>query len=103
MSRRKPRREIRDWTHEPFAPELYCVAKASAQQQANETGFDVGLERNDIFKTFRTFLLPRRENRRGHELACEVVSCEDLAKCWPGHGPNTGPLTGPNLTRPMPR
>lgn len=48
--------------------------RSAAQTAANELRMDVGLERNDLFKCFRLFLLPRPENRSGHELRCEVVS-----------------------------
>lgn len=65
----------------------YQTARAEAQAKANATGFDHGLERNDLFKSFRVFMLPRRENRCGHELRCEVVSPERLDACQPGHGP----------------
>lgn len=63
----------------------YKSVRAEAQKQADELGFDFGVER-DAFG-FRSFMLPRRENRYGHEVRCEVVSCSNLAKCQPGHGP----------------
>jgi hypothetical protein len=47
-----------------------------------------------------SFILPRKHNRFGHETLCEVVSCENLAKTQPGHGPHaTRPpsLTGPDF------
>ncbi len=65
----------------------YEEARAEAQRRANETGFDIGVELNDVFKNFSVFMLPRRENRCGHELKCEVVMAEDLTKCQDGHGP----------------
>jgi hypothetical protein len=80
-------RFVADWTLTPEGDAKYRAARAQAQQRANELGFDHGLERNDLFKTFHIFVLPRRENRFGHELRCEVVSPENLAKCQPGHGP----------------
>ena len=66
----------------------YEKVRAKAQTSANETGFYYGIERNAF--GFTCFMLPRRENRCGHELRCEVVSCEDLKKCQPGHGPPNG-------------
>jgi len=63
----------------------YATVRAAAQRKANETGFDHGVER-DAFG-FRSFMLPRRENRYGHETRCEVVSCEQLGRCQEGHGP----------------
>jgi len=78
------------WLETDEGQARYRAARAEAQKRANETGFDIGLERNDLFKTFSTFMLPRRENRTGHELRCEVVSCENLDRCQPGHGPMAG-------------
>ena len=65
----------------------YATARATVQQKANETGFDFGMEWNEIFCQWHSWMLPRRESRFGHEARCEVVSCEILAKCQPGHGP----------------
>lgn len=70
----------------------YHAARAEAQRAANADGCDRGLEWNEIFKTWRSFMLPARANRFGYELRVEVVSCEDLSKCPPGHGPHGGPL-----------
>jgi hypothetical protein len=63
----------------------YETCRAAAQKLANELGFDYGVEK-DAFG-YHHFMLPQRKDRYGHELACEVVSCENLAKCRPGHGP----------------
>ena len=65
----------------------YKNARAEAQAKANATGYDHGIERNKIFKSFTVFMRPKRENRIGHELRCEIVSPEDLTMCKPGHGP----------------
>ena len=81
------KKQIIDWTTTPEGLEKYKAARAAAQAEANADGFDRGLERNDIFKTFRTFMLPQKRNRYGFETRCEVVSCETLSKCQPGHGP----------------
>lgn len=70
----------------------YAAIKAEAQKQANELGFDFGIER-DYFG-FRCFMLPEVQNRRGYELRCEVVHPTDLAKCESGHGPMTKPANG---------
>lgn len=75
------------WAHTPAGAARYKAARAEAQRAANADGFDRGLERNDLMKSFNVLMLPRRENRNGHELRCEVVSCEDLSRCQPGHGP----------------
>ena len=61
----------------------YQVVRAAAQKQADELGFDYGLEFNKLFKTYNAFMLPRRENRYGHELHCEVVFSNNPK---PGHG-----------------
>lgn len=67
----------------------YHKARQEAQAQANRYGFDFGLESSG--DGFRIFMLPRRENRSGHELRCEVVSPERLANCRDGHGPMVRP------------
>jgi hypothetical protein len=81
------RRPKVDWTTTPEGMAAYKDARALAQLAANLDGFDRGLERNNVFKTFRVFFLPGYAYRRGFELHCEVVSCEDYAKIQPGHGP----------------
>lgn len=63
----------------------YERVKADAQRKADESGHDYGVERHAF--GYHCFMLPRRENRYGHELRCEVVHCSTLAKCQPGHGP----------------
>ena len=67
----------------------YAEARALAQRAANEDGFDRGLEwlGGRGYGDYHVFTLPRRDGRYGHERRCEVVSCEDLARCRPGHGP----------------
>src|ERR1041385_8411453 len=85
MSKRKAKV---DWARTPAGGAEYTRVRAEAQAKANETGFDYGLERNDLFKTFCFFLLPGKASRFGHELQCEVVMCEIVDKCQPGHGPH---------------
>ncbi len=75
------------WRSTATGHAAWSTARELAQRQANETGFDYGLEANDLFKSFHSFMLPRRENRCGHETRCEVVSCEDMTRCQQGHGP----------------
>lgn len=72
-----------------FEDASYRSVKAEAQRCADETGLDHGIHRSAM-RGFYYFMLPRAENRSGHELRCEVVHCTDLAKCRPGHGPNAG-------------
>ena len=62
----------------------YDDARKQAQSNANATGFDHGITKNAF--GYSAFMLPRQENRLGHELRCEVVSCMDPAKVQPGHG-----------------
>jgi hypothetical protein len=64
----------------------YNSARSAAQVKANATGFDYGLSR-DYFGDWQIRMLPQRRNRQGHELSCEVVSCEVIDRCRPGHGP----------------
>jgi hypothetical protein len=70
----------------PAGDLAYREAKSQAQSAADLDGFDRGLEVNELFKSINMFMLPRRENRYGHELRCEVVSCSDIQKTQPGHG-----------------
>jgi hypothetical protein len=78
------------WRQTPAGDAAYRACRAEAQSAANADGFDRGLEANDIFHTFRHFMLPQAKNRAGHELRCEIVMCEDITKCRLGHGPVTG-------------
>jgi hypothetical protein len=64
----------------------YDEAKKTARAKADEFGYDYGVAKNAF--GYSAFMLPQKRNRCGHELRCEVVSCTDLAKCQPGHGPN---------------
>ena len=63
----------------------YKQVRATAQAQANLDGFDRGVEKNAF--GYRAFMLPRKENRYGFELRCEVVSCENMERIQKGHGP----------------
>ena len=74
------------WRKTPEFDRKYEAAKRQAQFLANGGGFDYGLEIEDSFRSVRFFMLPRRENRTGHELRCEVVSCESLDRTQEGHG-----------------
>jgi hypothetical protein len=65
----------------------YKKVREAAQKMANETGHDYGVSYNALFKTYTVQLLPARRNRYGRDLTCEVVSCADLDRCKPGHGP----------------
>ena len=75
------------WSETPESNAAYHKARQHAQLRANETGFDHGLAANNVMKEWEIRLLPRRENRYGHELMCEVVTCENITSCQPGHGP----------------
>ncbi len=86
MTKRTKKLQI-DWTATPEGAAKYTTARATAQAAANADGFDRGLERNDLFKSFHVFMLPQKQNRYGHETRCEVVMCEDISKCQKGHGP----------------
>ncbi len=66
--------------------DLYKEARAKVQAKAKETGYDYGLEWNSIFKEYSSFMLPMKKNRTGHELRCEVVMCDFIDRCKPGHG-----------------
>lgn len=76
-----------DWSTTPAAHAAYVTARAEAQARANATGFDHGLSLNSLFKSYEIRMLPQRQNRYGSELMCEVVMCERLEACQPGHGP----------------
>ena len=64
----------------------YLEIRKVAQDKANATGCDHGIEQNKLFRTYREFLLPMAKFRTGHELRCEVVHPELLASTRPGHG-----------------
>ncbi len=67
----------------------YQEATTVAQSRADATGFDQGIEASPYTEGgFRAFPLPRRVNRQGYELRCEVRSCSDLSRCALGHGPS---------------
>ena len=87
MAKRKPVKKVDKWVDSEDYHRTYLFAKAGAQAAANADGYDRGLECNPLMKEWMVYMLPRRENRYGHELRCEVVMCEDLSKCQPGHGP----------------
>lgn len=87
MARRKPKAYETPWTQTAAGHARYLEQRAEAQAKANLTGHDYGLCRNDVFRDFSVFMLPQRQHRFGHELTCEVVSCTDLSRCPPGHGP----------------
>ena len=70
----------------------YKEVRAEAQASANRFGYDYGVER--LGDRYRCFMLPRRENRYGHELRCEVVRPERLEDCKPGHGPHHSTADG---------
>lgn len=80
------KKQTADWTRTPEGDAKYRSARDEAQRRADASGCDVGIERNDLLREFRVFGLPRRENRCGHELRCEVVHCSDPDKAQPGHG-----------------
>lgn len=76
------------WRSTPAGVAAYHAVREKAQADANADGRDRGIEANDVFQQWHTFMLPQRQNRTGHELFCEVVSCERLDRCERGHGPN---------------
>lgn len=75
------------WSKTPDGHSAYTVARDEAQRKANETGYDYGIEANDLMRHWHVFLLPQKKNRYGYERFCEVVMCEVLDRCQPGHGP----------------
>lgn len=86
MARRK-RSAPEAWRTSPAGIAAYQQARAAAQAAANSTGYDHGVEWNDLFHSASCFMLPMKHNRYGHETTCEVVSCESIERCQPGHGP----------------
>jgi hypothetical protein len=61
----------------------YEEAFAFAQSSANGNGFSYGLEK--LAGQWHVFMLPRRENRSGHELTCQEVRCMNAAQVRKGH------------------
>lgn len=87
------------WRSSPDGLAKYAAARAEAQRQCNADGYDRGIEWNDFMKEVRSFLLPRKHNRYGHETLCEVVMTE-RQNAQPGHGSQaTRPpsLVGPDF------
>ena len=83
----KTKNNVVPWSQTPAGHTAYLAARADAQAAANKDGFDRRIEANDVFREGMVGMLPRREHRFGFEARCEVVSCEDLSRCQPGHGP----------------
>lgn len=69
----------------------YEEAKAYAIQQVRECQFAYGIEKAgalDPKGSYRVFMLPRPENRFGHELRCEPVEPSDYPPVKKlAHGP----------------
>lgn len=84
--RAKTRRELAIDREERLKNDTYAPKKAEAQKRADETGFDHGIEWLGTFGGWHVFMLPRRDNRYGHETRCEVVPCMNPATCQEGHG-----------------
>lgn len=87
----------------PFHEHLfgdYESAKRAAVWRAETTGLDHGVEligtrwdgnkASAHLKHWVVYALPARRDRCDNELRCEVVSCSDLSRCHPGHGPLGG-------------
>ncbi len=71
----------------PKKDATYAAARAKAQAAANVTGIDHRLEWLGDLSGWAVSMLPEKYARYGFEASCEVVSCEDLSRCQPGHGP----------------
>lgn len=74
------------WRRTPKGDAEYRRVVAEARELANRDGYDRGVEANDLFQTFRHFMLPQKRHRTGHELRCEVVCADDVSRSKPGHG-----------------
>lgn len=83
---RKTKKDPQAWRSTAKGTDKYRAARTEAQARANATGCDVGLEANDLFQYWNTFLLPARQYRNGHELRCEVVMPDTIVGNQPGHG-----------------
>jgi hypothetical protein len=75
-------RTAMDWTTTPEGTRKYRAARERAHAQADSLGLDVGIERVDMTREFRTFLLPRPGAR------------------W--SGPGSPARSGPTRCRPSP-
>lgn len=64
----------------------YNEMKNYAQQRADETGYDFGIQK--LGQEYSVFMLPEKKYRFGRDLKCEVVMCTKLERCEKGHGPN---------------
>ena len=63
----------------------YAEAIEQAQQRADASGRDYGVAHNALLHGYYVVPLPRRENRYGAEVRCEIVCPSTWAE--PGHGP----------------
>lgn len=56
----------------------YETTRKGAQEMANKSGMDVGIEKRCEFgaSVFSASFLPKAENRCGWELRCEVIKPE---------------------------
>lgn len=62
-----------DWRKTPAGRASYNAAKDEARTLATASGKDVGLEPNDVMRTWHVWILPPAAIRTGHELWCEVI------------------------------
>jgi hypothetical protein len=69
----KAKKDPTAWRDSPTGHAAYLTCRKEAQENADRYGIDYGIEANDLFKSWRCFMLPRVGNRFGHELRCEVV------------------------------
>lgn len=55
-------------------------ARNHAEQKTRELRIPHGIEKRTgpLDRGYAVFMLPRPENRTGHELRCEVVECADV-------------------------
>jgi hypothetical protein len=87
MSRLKPMRKCTASADYAIKRASYPAARAQAQASADLHGLDMGIEwlGEGNMGHWHVFMLPRPENRFGHELRCEVVvSCRSKEpKCEP--------------------
>lgn len=90
MASKRTKKDPTAWRNTPAGIANYNAARAVAQARADETGYDYGIEPNDVFKEYSVRVLPARGWRSGYELRCEIVMCSYMSKCKPGHGPVKG-------------
>jgi len=71
--------------------ESYKEAFAYAQGEANKSGISRGIEKPvPPYNQWNVIVLPRPQNRNGHELRCQLVATEHVDRVARGYEADVG-------------